>query len=178
MGSMRKRLGLAVVLGVLTIVFGTIYVVNQQSERLRANDAPQQLAQTVASELEGGTTPQELVTSKVNMATSLEPFAIVYAKDGRAMAGSGYLNGKLAAVPLGVLQTATKAKPHSVTWQPQNGVRVASVTVVAGGYYVLGGQSLRLVENHATTTLQLTLLGWLASVFALLGGYVFIRRIH
>ncbi|QQS18843.1 hypothetical protein IPL68_02165 [Candidatus Saccharibacteria bacterium] len=84
------------------------------------------------------------------------------------MAGSGYLDKKLALMPTGVVNHAKPGEPHAVTWAPRSDIRIASVTVAAKDYYVVGGQSLKMTEKHARRLLLLTILGYLASLFVVI----------
>ena len=66
----------ALVAGMLvTLVFGTVYVVAQQIERQGANDSPQRLGSQIASELStGGESVTLSSLPKVDLATSLALF--------------------------------------------------------------------------------------------------------
>lgn len=164
MKQLAKHYSLILTIGVLTVIFGTIYVVGQQILRQDANDPQIQLAQDIAQKLNAGGQPTDIDNSMVNMATSLAPFIIIYDKAGVVVAGSGYLNGNLPTVPLGVLQHSTNAAFNAVTWEPAASVRIASVTVSANNYYVLSGRSLKQVEARESTIMELALFGWLVTV--------------
>ncbi len=152
---------------ILVIVFGTIYGVVQQSQRRGANYPQIQIAEDTAVELDGGTMPSSLVQGRVDMARSLAPFVIVYDKSGKAVTGSGYLDGKVAQVPIGVLQHARGKNYNFVTWQPKSGVRIAAVSASAQKYYVLSGRSLTEVEKNESVTFRLAFLGGLLSLVVL-----------
>lgn len=167
MKQLVKHLPLILTIGLITLVFGTIYVVGQQILRQSANDPQVQLAQDAAQKLNNGSAPASLDTSMVNMATSLAPFIIIYDKSGSVVAGSGYLAGNIPSVPIGVLQNSSHYAYNAVTWQPMSTVRIASVTVSADNYYVLSGRSLKQVEIRENLVLELVLLGWFVSVIGL-----------
>lgn len=152
---------------IIVIVFGTIYSVSQQGQRREANYPQIQLAEDIATELNQGVLPATVVTGKVNMASSLAPFVIVYDLSGQPIAGSGFLNNKLAAVPLGVLVNARGHNYSFVTWQPQVNLRIAAVSVAANKYFVLSGRSLVEVEKNETNSLELSLFGGLLALLAL-----------
>ena len=78
-------------------------------------------------------------------------------------------------VPYGVLTGADYQTYHSVTWQPQSGVRIASVTVKAKNYYVLSGRSLKEVEKNEDQALRLTLAGGSLSIAVLFVAYVLLK---
>src|SRR5205807_586735 len=97
-----------------------------------------------------------VIKGKVDMAASLAPFVIIYTKAGQVVTGSGYLNGRVPKVPLGVLTSANGKDYNWVTWQLRSEVRVASVSVAAHNYYVLSGRSLKEVEKNEDRTFQLS----------------------
>jgi hypothetical protein len=101
------------------------------------------------------------------MQTSLAPFIVVYDSSYQVVAGSGYLQGSIPSIPLGVLATTTATHERLITWQPTAGVRDATVTVAANHYYVLSGRSLREVESRETKILELTSAGWGISIVIL-----------
>ena len=157
---------------VLVIIFGTIYVTVQQSQRLDANWPQIQIAEDAAAALNGGATPQSLTAGKVSMNTSLAPFTIIYDKSGNVVSGGGYLNGHIPQAPIGSLQAASGQSYNFVSWQPQSGIRIAAITVAANKYYVLSGRSLKEIENNATRTFGLAIIGGLLSIIVLSSGYI------
>ncbi len=174
---MKKPFYLTCAVLILTILFGTIYVVGQQILRQDANDPQIQLATDVAVQLNNGTAPDKAVGNNVDVANSLAPFVIVYDKSGKVVAGSGYLDGKVPTVPFGVLQAAAGHFDNRVTWQPKDRVRIASVTVASKDYFVLSGRNLREVEAREDHTLKLAALGWLTSIFVLAGTVWFLTPV-
>ncbi len=164
---MKKLLPWLFVAITLVVLFGTIYTIAQQVQRSDANYPQIQLAEDTAAALNHDNLALGQVYGSVNIATSLAPFTIIYDKTGRVVTGSGYLNGHVPKIPIGLL-SAAKGKDHNaVTWQPQKNVRVAAVSVAAKNYYVLSGRSLREVEKNETTTLQLAMLGGIVSMILL-----------
>ncbi len=147
-------------LALLTIVFATMFALVQQLNRFQANSMPELLATQTAKQLDAGYGLASINMGATDIANSPVPFVIVYDKKGKPVAGSGYLDKKLASMPTGVVQHAKPHKPHAVTWAPRSGVRLASVTVAAKEYYVVGGQSLRLTESHTQRLLKLALVGY------------------
>jgi len=161
---------------ILVIIFGTMYGVVQQSQRNDANYPQIQIAEDTAASLNAGSKPSSLISGKVDINQSLAPFTIIYNHSGAVVAGSGYLNGTLPTVPIGVL-TASKNKAYSfVTWQPQSGVRVAVVTVTANNFYVLSGRSLTEVEKNEQKTFKLSVIGGIASIVVLSGAFLVDQR--
>lgn len=162
----------AVILGV---VFTTMYVLVQQQGRMQANDTPTMLANQVAKQLDAGLGLNSVNMGATDLGNNPIPFVIIYDKTGKPVGGSGYLDKKLAVAPKDVLLHAASGHPNAVTWQPKDDVRVASVTVAAKDYYVLGGQSLKPTEDHAAHLLKLTALGYGVSL-VVLAGYVCLSR--
>jgi hypothetical protein len=151
---------------VATILFGTIYVVAQQVERLGANDGPLRLASQVASELRAGQTATLDAQPHVDLTRSLATFVVVEDAQGRATAGSGFLRGSLVSLPTGVLGNAAKSGEDDVTWQPAHGLRFATVTVKVGDQFVSAGQSLKPSEDRDAKLQLLVALGWFGSMIA------------
>ena len=149
---------------VATILFGTIYVVAQQLDRLSANDAPLRLASQVAAELREGQTTTVDAQPHVDLSRSLEVFVVVEDAQGRASDGSGFLKGTLVSLPTGVLSSAAKSGQDNVTWQPASGLRFATVTLRVGDQFVSAGQSLKPSEDRDATVRLLVGFGWLVSM--------------
>ena len=157
---------------ILVIIFGTIYAVVQQSQRNGANYPQIQLAEDTAASLNFGVKPATLVPGKVDISSSLAPFTIIYNLSGKVVAGSGYLNGSIPTIPIGVLSSSKNKTYNFVSWQPQDNVRVAVVSVAANNYYVASGRSLAEVEKNENKTFTLALLGGLASIVVLAAAFL------
>jgi hypothetical protein len=160
--------------GILVIIFGTIYGTVQQAQRNDANYPQIQIAKDKAAQIDSDYNlrsgynpqiPQSLVP--VDMRTSLAPFMIVYDKNGQVVSSSGYLNGKTPKAPLGILTDAKGKEYNAVTWEPQKNVRIAAVTVAAKDYYVLSGRSLTEVEKNESETFKLAFMGGVLSLLVL-----------
>lgn len=131
---------------------GLVYVTVQQSLRSGANDPQIQMAGDFAAQLGGGADPVALLgTSKVDLATSLSPYAIVFDDAGHPLASTGVLGGAVPAPPAGVLRAARDHR-NELTWQPASGVRSAIVVepfhAGARSGVVLVGRSLTEVEKR------------------------------
>ena len=163
---------LLTLLSVITVLFGTIYAVGQQTLRQSANDPQISQAEDIAAQLGTGAAPTGLVQGSVNIASSLSPFVIIYDVYGRPVAGSGYLDGKLPVIPKGVLTAAKNRHYHAVTWQPSANVRIAAVSVAANSYYVVGGRSLQEIEVRERLVLELAVLGWMLANGLILAGAI------
>jgi hypothetical protein len=63
--------------------------------------------------------------------------------------------------------TAHSVSFDAVTWQPREGVRIATVTVPWAGGSVMAGRSLRLVEDRESQLELIVGAGWAATLIAL-----------
>lgn len=136
----------------LVAMTGLVYLTVQQSLRSGANDPQIQMAGDVAAQLAGGADPVSLLgTAKVDLATSLSPYTIVFDEAGHPLASTGVLNGSVPVPPAGVLRAARDHR-NELTWQPRSGVRSAIVVepFSAGSRSgtVLVGRSLTEVEKR------------------------------
>jgi hypothetical protein len=152
----------------ITALSGLVYVVAQQTYRQSANDPQIQMAEDAAAQLEAGAQPQTLVgPNKVDMARSLSPFLIIYDDTGSPIASSAQLNGQTPPLPSGVFTDVRKSGEDRITWQPQEGVRSATIITHFTGPdpgFVLSGRSLTEVEKRVDQLTPLLLLGWLATL--------------
>jgi hypothetical protein len=154
------------------------YAVGQQDLRQSANDPQIQIAEDTAAALNVGTTITNFsVPKKVDIAKSLAPFIVIYDVQGKVLSATGELHGLVPIIPFGVLQNAKVHGESRVTWQPERGVRIASVTVPFSGGFVTAGRSLREVENREDNIFNLVAAFWLAGVFAVLALGLFFRKI-
>jgi len=160
-------LPLAVAVSALCLL---IYVAVQQNFRQNANDPQIQMAEDAAARLEAGGQAQAVVGSaKVDIARSLAPFLIVYDDAGQVVASSAQLDGQTPDLPPGVLDAARRAGEDRISWQPQQGVRSATVIERVGGSkpgFVLAGRSLREVEERESQLTSEVFWAWLAAIVA------------
>jgi hypothetical protein len=162
---------------VATILFGTVYVVAEQLDRLSANDAPLRLASQVAAELREGQTTTLDAQPHVDLSRSLAAFVVVEDAQGQSSDGSGFLKGSLVSLPTGVLANAAKSGQDNVTWQPTSDLRFATVTLKVGDQFVSAGQSLKPSEDRDGTVRLLVFFGWLVSMLVLGGVWFWLSRI-
>jgi len=165
----RSWLPLAVA---ITLLSGVIYGAVQQVLRQDANDPEIQMAQDAAAALTAGAAPESLApAAPVDIALSLAPYMVVYDDTGRPLVGSGRLHGGLPVMPSGVFEYVRQHGMDKVTWQPEPGVRSATVIVPAGGAhpgFVMAGRSLREVENRVDNLGNIILVGWWGTMAAAL----------
>jgi hypothetical protein len=163
---------------VATILFGTIYVVALQLDRLSANDAPLRLASQVAAELREGQMTTLKAQPHVDLSRSLAAFVVVEDAQGQPTGGSGFLRGSLVSLPTGVLANAAKSGQDDVTWQPASGLRFATVTLKVGDQFVSAGQSLGPSEARDATVQLLVGLSWLVAMLVFGGVWFWMYRIR
>jgi hypothetical protein len=126
-----------------------VYLTVQQSLRMGANDPQIQMAEDAASQLNAGSSVESVLPStKVEIANSLAPFVIVFDQSGKVLASSATLHGTVPAYPVGVLDYVRKNGQDRVTWQPEAGVRMATVVVPYKYGFVMSGRSLTEVEKR------------------------------
>jgi hypothetical protein len=159
---------LAAVLVFVTFVFGVVYVSVRQTWRLGANEPQTSMVQDVVRELNNGRRPDDLFTEKLDVAVNMAPFIIVYDKYGNPVAGSGYLDGTWPKVPVGVLAASKEGRVNKVIWQPNDRVRIASVSQEADNFYVLGGRSLMVIERKITNFTRWLVVAWLTTLALLI----------
>ena len=168
---MRQRPAFAIFLPLAilaTCLCGLLFIGLQQGLRSAANDPQQQLAEDAAARLTAGASPASVVAgSNVDVSTSLAPFIVVYDRAGGVLATDGTLDGRPPVLPAGVLRSAQSSGLDVITWQPQAGLRIATVSLPWSGGVVTAGRSLRLVEDREAQTGFLVVIGWLATLVAL-----------
>jgi hypothetical protein len=163
---------------VVTVLFGTIYVVVQQLDRLSANDDPLRLASQVAAEIREGQSTTLDAQPHVDLSRSLAAFVVVEDAQGNSTAGSGFLTGALVSLPTGVLANAARSGQQNVTWQPRPGLRFATVTLRVGDQFVSAGQSLKPSEDRDGTFRLLIGVGWLMAMLVLGGTWYWLYRVR
>jgi hypothetical protein len=152
--------------GLAAIVYGAM----QQNLRLTADDPPVALATRTAARLDTGTPPAAAVpTDQVELAATLDPFVLVFDATGQLLASSATLHGLAVEYPAGVLETVRARGEDRVTWQPEPGVRNATVAIAWRGGFVVAGRSLRLTEQHIDQVGLVVAVGWVFTL-VLVGG--------
>lgn len=87
------------------------------------------------------------------------------------IASSGRLHGQLRTVPEGVLKSVKANGEERVTWQPEPGVRMATVVVKnpgSSGGFIVVGRSLYETETRIQQLGSLLFLGWAATLVGIL----------
>lgn len=150
---------------IVTIICGLVYVSVQQNFRQSGNDPQIQMAEDATRVLERGDTIEATIASMktVDIETSLAPFLVIYNAQGEPLFSSGKLHGKFPTLPAGVFTYARKHGENRITWQPEPGVRVATVitrirTFQSG--FVMAGRSLREIEKRIALLHSQVMLAW------------------
>jgi hypothetical protein len=146
-------------LAVVIVIFsGLAYAVVQQNYRQNANDPQVQITEDIAAAIEQGTSPDQIAppTGTTDIRQSLSPWVMIYDNNGKLIGSTAILDGKNPSYPTGVFDEVKKSgKDARVTWQPENGVRMATVVTRYSGAasgYVIAGRSLREVEIREKLT--------------------------
>lgn len=152
----------------LTILAGTVYAVAQQSIRQAANDVPAQMAEDAAAALDAGAAPSQVTGGvPVEISRSAAPVLLVFDQQGQLLASSATFHGRPPVYPSGVLGTVRARNGEDrVTWQPEDGVRLATVAVPWQRGVVVGGASLKAPEERTGKVLLLVAAGWAGSLGA------------
>ncbi len=168
-----KIIKLVLWVGVMTIVFGTIYASGQHILRAGANDAQVELAEETARQLNLGASPESVLPNgpAVELRDSLRQYVIIYSDGDKQLAGNVKLDNQSVDIPEGVLEHARNTNDHRITWQPADGVRsdivVKRFSNAASSGFVVAGKSLREVEKQEDQLLLLSGIGWILTVIPL-----------
>ena len=152
-------------IAVITIIMGVIYATVQQSYRTGANDPQIQIAEDVGAKIQQGKSVENIFqTDTIDISNSLSPFVVLYDASGRPLHSTGYLNSKMAQLPAGVFNVAKSDGQDRVTWQPQDGVRMAMVLIHINSspvQFVAVGRSLTEVEIRESNLIKMIFVGWI-----------------
>jgi hypothetical protein len=157
---------------VITLLSGLLYATMQQVLRKYANDPQIQMAEDAAAALANGKPIDSVVpNAQIDIATSIAPYIVVFDNSGKAIASSGLLHNQLPALPSGIFDYVRQNGEDRITWQPEPGVRSATVVTRFGGAqpgFVVAGRSLRESENRTDELGIIIAFGWLGTLFAAL----------
>lgn len=145
----------------ITLIAGLVSITVQQSYRQTANDPQIAMAHDLVFQLENGKkfTPS---TTK-NIAKEYGTFTMLYSENGTVVASEAVLNNKNPMLPHGVLDYAKKNGQNRLTWEPQKGVRLATIVYPYSHGFVLVGRSLYETELRETSLEQGVALFWIVS---------------
>lgn len=159
---------------VTTAICGIIYLAVQQNYRQSAYDPQISIAEDMKLSFDSATPTKILDTfpQNVNISTSLSPFVILYSGKGiavHALSGTVAFQAKANEteydLPNGVFDWVGNHGEDRITWQPQNGVRIAAVIVpLKNGDFILVGRNMREIEKRIEIlTLQVSA-GWMTTM--------------
>jgi hypothetical protein len=155
-----------------TALCALVYLVIQQEGRQLADEPQGQIARDAAAALAGGRPVESVVPPvPIDLGQSLAPFVMVLDNAGAVVATSGRLRGQTRVVPAGVLEHVRQSGEERVTWQPEPGVRMATVVVRradAGAGFVVSGRSLRETEERIERIQTIVGLAWILTLVGLL----------
>lgn len=178
--TLKAWLPLAAVTVILT---GLVYGGVQQNYRQNANDPQIQIAEDIAAAIEQGTPPDSIVppTGNTEISKTLSPWVMIFDDSGKLIGSSALYNGKNPDYyPTGVFENVKKTRQQErVTWQPEVGVRMATVVTRYTGKvsgFVVAGRSLREAEARVSKLTSMTAAaGALALVVSLLLCFMFVK---
>ena len=158
-----------------------VYLTVQQSLRMGANDPQIQMAEDAASHLNAGASVESVLPStRVEIADSLAPFVIIFDESGKVLASSATLHAAIPAYPAGVLDYVRQNGQDRVTWQPEAGVRMATVITAYKNGFVMAGRSLTEIEKRESQVERLSglaMLGiWTATLIVIIPGVLLGRQ--
>ena len=107
-----------------------------------ANHPQADMAHLAVSKLDGGASPGDVVpATRVDIATSTDPYVIVTDSQHNVLASSATLAGQPVLPPPGVFESVKTNGEDRVTWQPASGVRSWIVVDAYRGGFVIAGRS-------------------------------------
>lgn len=157
----RNWLPLAVTITGLCIA---LYATGQHVYRQSLNDPQIQMAEdAVARIMLGATATSTIPKATVDIAVSLAPFIVAYDSNGKPIASSGLLDGRIPVPPARVFAYAESGQDDLLTLEPQIGVRIAAVVKAIPGEkgFVLAGRNMRIVESRVKDLGNLVLAAWI-----------------
>lgn len=158
------------VAGASTVLAFALYGGIQQAQRSAADDPQLQMARDAAAALTAGATPQQVATgTPVDIRDSLAPWIAVYDADGNPLASTGSFDGKPPVVPDQARADAVGGE-RTFTWEPEGGLRMATVVEPYAGGTVVAARSMREVEIRENRTLAIAAGAWIAALLAAAGG--------
>jgi hypothetical protein len=158
---------------IVTGIFMTIYATVQQAHRSAANDPQLQLARDIEARINSGKYFGHLLPDDtIDLSSSLATFVTLYNSNGAPIESTGVLDGKFPQLPSGVFDFAKTNKEDVVTWEPKEGVRIATVLESTKNGFVAVGRSLTEVEIRESSLIKMVAIGWLACMGVILAHWV------
>jgi hypothetical protein len=172
-----------IIMFLVTFTCMLTYLVTQQILRLGANKLPVQLAIETSIKLKSGQSAKDAIPAEIiDITKSLNTFVMVYDKDKNLIAASGMMGSIEPVYPKGVLSYVDKIGEERVTWQPQVGLRFATVAIKVDDNYIIAASSLLETEKLIGIVGRLVSMAWLACIgflsIALGIIYIFIKKVY
>ncbi|HEY6278001.1 MAG TPA: hypothetical protein VIX86_16905 [Streptosporangiaceae bacterium] len=145
-----RRAGWTAVVLLLTLAAGVAWLGTGLSLRAGADRQPLRLAALAARQLATGSPPGSVLPPSIGLAASPGPFLMVFDRRYHLLASSGRLGSRAPVLPSGVFAWAAQHGQDRVTWEPQPGLREATVVEPYGGPhpgFVVAAQSLGSVSG-------------------------------
>lgn len=178
-GSLLKFIPSAIA---ITLIYGAMYAVVQQTYRGGANDPQIQYVSDIKEILESGQAgPEDIVgQNKVDVSKSLATFIIVFDKDKKAAASSAKLGEGIPIPPSGSFDASSNKvrlfllnklfgvnqDENRFTWAPKKDVRIAAVLAKYKDGYVLVGRSMREIETRILVLGLSIIIAWVITLAA------------
>jgi hypothetical protein len=166
----------------VTLMFGTMYAVAQQVLRMGANDPQVQKARDVALAMSRGELAASVIPlNTVEVSESMSPFLTIFDQFGKVIGSSVTLRNKVPVPPMGVFEYAKAYGENRFTWQPESGVRIATVINSFSGDqngFVLVGRSLTEVEGRVNNIGKIILMAWIVSILGIMAAGFCKEKIH
>lgn len=163
-----------------TIMIVFVYAIAQNILRAGANDPQVQMAENAAFLLDHNAPMGPIVPELgVELSRNSEPFIQIYDKKGSVVDGNATLHGKIPHIPKGALDNTKEISENRITWQPERGVRIATVIRRNGGQtpgFVITGRLLNETENRIGSIGKLCLLVWFGMICIFGVFYYFISK--
>lgn len=162
-------------LAVTTIIMALIYVAVQQNYRMNANDPQVQLARDLADRLEHNRPTTSLEPADtVELSKSMAIFTAYYNANQQPVASTGYIEGAVPKLPVGVLDYAKNHNENWITWQPRKDIRLATVVkyiTSSALAYVVVGRSLKEVEQREADLVKMIMICWMLCFAIIVGTF-------
>jgi hypothetical protein len=154
---------------IVTGIFLTIYATVQQAHRSGANDPQLQLARDIDAKLSSNKPFDQLLPNdSIDISNSLGNFVTIYNSNGTPFQSTGMLDNKLPQLPAGVFDFTRNNKEDVFTWQPREGVRVATVLEATPNGFVAVGRSLEEVEAREANLVNIVIIAWVVCMGVIL----------
>jgi hypothetical protein len=169
----------------ITLFSGLAYAIPQQVNRQSANDPQIQIAEDMAAILDTGKNPIDAIPKEsVYVNESLSPFVMIFDKNGKVLASNADIRNAAKTPPPGIFSFDADYRTSDIvdlkkqlveesnrsrkifTWQPAEGIRIASVMVKYKDGFVLSGRSLREVESRNRRIIQTVFVAWIVGLGA------------